>query len=147
MPRPGSFCVTSLLFKVRSVPAALYKALGGFATCGVNLTKIESYLVGGKFDAAQFYVLLTIGDGLVAQIPALLLSTAAAIIVTRASGSQNIGEQVTRQLFGNPQTLAVTAGIIGILGLITSVMFMRSRSSQREFYDRYSLPPSRRRPW
>lgn len=56
LPRPGSFCVTSLLFKVRSVPAALYKALGGFATCGVNLTKIESYLVGGKFDAAQFYV-------------------------------------------------------------------------------------------
>lgn len=56
MPRPGSFCVTSLLFKVRSVPAALYKALGGFATCGVNLTKIESYLVGGRFDAAQFYV-------------------------------------------------------------------------------------------
>ena len=69
-------------------------------------------------DAVQFYVLLTIGDGLVAQIPALLLSTAAAIIVTRASGSQNIGEQVSRQLFGNPQTLAVTAGIIGILGLI-----------------------------
>lgn len=56
MPRPGSFCVTSLLFKVRSVPAALYKALGGFATCGVNLTKIESYLVGGRFEAAQFYI-------------------------------------------------------------------------------------------
>jgi len=56
LPRPGSFCITSLLFKVRSVPAALYKALGGFATCGVNLTKIESYLVGGHFDAAQFYV-------------------------------------------------------------------------------------------
>ncbi len=55
-PRLGDFCMTSLLFKVRSVPAALYKALGGFATCGVNLTKIESYLVGGKFDAAQFYI-------------------------------------------------------------------------------------------
>ena len=56
VPRPGTFCMTSLLFRVRSVPAALYKALGGFATCGVNLTKIESYLVGGRFDAAQFYV-------------------------------------------------------------------------------------------
>jgi prephenate dehydratase len=56
VPAVGDFCVTSLLFKVRSVPAALYKALGGFATCGVNLTKIESYLVGGRFDAAQFYV-------------------------------------------------------------------------------------------
>ncbi|HHW76417.1 MAG TPA: flagellar biosynthesis protein FlhA [Xanthomonadaceae bacterium] len=69
-------------------------------------------------EAAQFYTLLTIGDGLVAQLPALLLSTAAAIMVTRASGSQDIGQQVSRQLFGNPQTLAVTAGIIGMLGLI-----------------------------
>ena len=69
-------------------------------------------------EAAQFYTLLTIGDGLVAQIPSLLLSTAAAIIVTRASGSQDIGQQVTQQLFGSPQTLAVTAGIIGMLGLI-----------------------------
>lgn len=69
-------------------------------------------------EAAQFYILMTIGDGLVAQIPALLLSTATAIIVTRASGSQDMGQQVTRQLFGSPQTLAVTAGIIGLLGLI-----------------------------
>lgn len=56
LPRPGTFCITSLLFRVRSVPAALYKALGGFATCGVNMTKIESYLVGGRFDAAQFFI-------------------------------------------------------------------------------------------
>ncbi|HRD65828.1 MAG TPA: flagellar biosynthesis protein FlhA [Candidatus Competibacter sp.] len=69
-------------------------------------------------EAAQFYTLLTIGDGLVAQLPALLLSTAAAIMVTRASGSQDIGQQVSQQLFGSPQTLAVTAGIIGMLGLI-----------------------------
>ncbi len=69
-------------------------------------------------EAAQFYTLLTIGDGLVAQIPALLLSTGTAIIVTRASGAQDIGEQVTRQLFGSPQALGVTAAIIGLLGLI-----------------------------
>jgi len=49
-------CVTTLLFRVRSVPAALYKALGGFATNGVNITKLESYLVDGRFTAAQFYV-------------------------------------------------------------------------------------------
>ena len=49
-------CVTTIVFRVRSVPAALYKALGGFATNGVNLTKLESYLVGGSFEAAQFYV-------------------------------------------------------------------------------------------
>jgi len=47
--------VTSFVFRVRNVPAALYKALGGFATNGVNMTKLESYLVDGHFTAAQFY--------------------------------------------------------------------------------------------
>ncbi|NTU76224.1 MAG: prephenate dehydratase [Alphaproteobacteria bacterium] len=49
-------CITTMLFRVRSVPAALYKALGGFATNGINITKIESYLIDGKFTAAQFYL-------------------------------------------------------------------------------------------
>tara|TARA_B100000676_G_scaffold312841_1_gene389255 strand:- start:2276 stop:3169 length:894 start_codon:yes stop_codon:yes gene_type:complete len=47
--------ITSMIFRVRSVPAALYKALGGFATNGVNLTKLESYMIDGSFSAAQFY--------------------------------------------------------------------------------------------
>jgi prephenate dehydratase len=47
--------VTTFLFRVRNVPAALYKALGGFATNGVNMTKLESYMVGGAFTATQFY--------------------------------------------------------------------------------------------
>ncbi len=47
--------MTTFIFRVRNVPAALYKALGGFATNGVNMTKLESYLVGGRFEAAQFY--------------------------------------------------------------------------------------------
>ncbi len=54
-PAPGYALMTSLLFEVRSVPAALFKALGGFATNGVNLTKLESYLKGGVFAAAEFY--------------------------------------------------------------------------------------------
>ncbi|MCK4864281.1 MAG: flagellar biosynthesis protein FlhA [Gammaproteobacteria bacterium] len=68
--------------------------------------------------AAKNYVLLTIGDGLVAQIPALLLSTAAGIIVTRVSSTQDMGEQVLSQLFRNPKSLAVTAGILGVMGVI-----------------------------
>src|SRR4249920_2671418 len=47
--------ITTFVFRVRNVPAALYKALGGFATNGVNMTKLESYMVGGRFNAAQFY--------------------------------------------------------------------------------------------
>jgi prephenate dehydratase len=56
VPPPDKACITSLVFRVRSVPAALYKALGGFATNGVNITKLESYMVDGSFTAAQFYV-------------------------------------------------------------------------------------------
>jgi prephenate dehydratase len=47
--------MTSFVFRVRNVPAAVYKALGGFATNGVNMTKLESYMIGGKFNSAQFY--------------------------------------------------------------------------------------------
>lgn len=54
-PNPNQPCVTTFVFRVRNVPAALYKAMGGFATNGVNMTKLESYLVGGEFVAAQFY--------------------------------------------------------------------------------------------
>ena len=54
-PDPVWPCVTSIVFQVRSVPAALYKALGGFATNGVNITKLESYIVDASFTVAQFY--------------------------------------------------------------------------------------------
>ncbi|MFO7325311.1 MAG: flagellar biosynthesis protein FlhA [Pseudomonadota bacterium] len=69
-------------------------------------------------DAARTYTLLTIGDGLVAQIPALLLSTAVAIIVTRMSRSQDMGGEIRRQLFGQPKALLVAAAVIGVMGLI-----------------------------
>ncbi|MGP9822142.1 prephenate dehydratase [Salinarimonas sp. NSM] len=52
---PGGDCVTSFVFRVRNIPSALYKALGGFATNGVNMTKLESYMIEGQFTATQFY--------------------------------------------------------------------------------------------
>ncbi len=68
--------------------------------------------------AAENYSLLTIGDGLVAQIPALLLSIGVAILVTRMSSPQNMSREVASQLFASPQALLVTAGILGLIGLI-----------------------------
>jgi prephenate dehydratase len=53
--RDSGLVITSFVFRVRNVPAALYKAMGGFATNGVNMTKLESYMVGGDFRATQFY--------------------------------------------------------------------------------------------
>jgi flagellar biosynthesis protein FlhA len=69
-------------------------------------------------DAVHTYTLLTICDGLVAQIPALLLSTAVALIVTRMSRSQDMGGELRRQLFGNPKALGVAGGLLGVMGLI-----------------------------
>ncbi len=55
LARRGARMMTTFVFRVRNIPAALYKALGGFATNGVNMTKLESYMVGGTFTATQFY--------------------------------------------------------------------------------------------
>jgi prephenate dehydratase len=58
-PRGDTHMITSFVFRVRNIPAALYKAMGGFATNGVNMTKLESYMVGGEFTATQFYADIT----------------------------------------------------------------------------------------
>jgi len=89
----------------------LINILGGFA-----IGTLQHDLSAGQ--AAQNYVLLTIGDGLVAQIPSMLLSTAAAIIVTRMSGTQDMGAAVTSQLTSNPRVLIVAAGVIGLMGVV-----------------------------
>ncbi len=68
--------------------------------------------------ALRFYALLTIGDGLVAQIPSLLLSTSAAIIVTRVSAAQDMGGQVVAQLLDNPKALGIASMILGMMGII-----------------------------
>jgi flagellar biosynthesis protein FlhA len=74
---------------------------------------------GLDFSAAgRTYTLLAIGDGLVAQIPALVISTAAGVIVSRVTTDEDVGSQLTGQLFSNPQVLFLTAGIIGLMGLI-----------------------------
>ncbi len=69
-------------------------------------------------EASHTYAILTIGDGLVAQIPSLLLSTAAAIMVTRVNSAKDMGTQIFEQLFNHPRSLTVTGSIVGIMGLI-----------------------------
>jgi flagellar biosynthesis protein FlhA len=69
-------------------------------------------------EALSRYGLLTVGDGLVAQIPALVISTAAAIVVSRASGDQDLSREFSAQVFGRPQTLSVAASVLAVLGVI-----------------------------
>ena len=69
-------------------------------------------------DAGRTYALLTIGDGLVAQIPALLLSVAVAILVTRVSRPHDMSQQIMSQVLGQPKALGVTSGILTLLGII-----------------------------
>src|SRR5690606_7507137 len=72
-------------------------------------------------EAGRVYTLLAIGDGLVAQIPALVISTAAGVVVSRVATDQDVGQQMVSQLFANPNVLFITAGIIGIMGLIPNM--------------------------
>ena len=68
--------------------------------------------------AANNYVLLSIGDGLVAQVPGLIISTAAGLMVSRVGKDEDIGQQVSRQLFSMPQALGITAGVLAMIGII-----------------------------
>ena len=103
------------------------KFVKGDAIAGILILVIN--LLGGlgigmaqhglSFDTAvEYYSLLTIGDGLVAQIPSLLLSTAAAIMVTRANLSEDMGTQVFKQMFATSRAVYVAAGILIVMGLI-----------------------------
>ncbi|RLK48740.1 flagellar biosynthesis protein FlhA [Alkalispirillum mobile] len=83
---------------------------------GLSIGMLQHDMIFG--DAVRNYSLLTIGDGLVAQIPSLVLSTATAIIVTRVADSQKMSDAVTSQLFSNPRVLWVVGGVIFFLGLI-----------------------------
>ena len=103
------------------------KFVRGDAVAGIIILAIN--LVGGfvvgvlqhNLDiaaAAKTYTLLAIGDGLVAQVPALVISTAAGLVVSRVTSNENIGQQLVKQLFTSPQVLILTAVIIGTMGLI-----------------------------
>lgn len=72
----------------------------------------------GFGEAIEIYTLLTIGDGLVAQIPSLLLSIAAAMMVTRQNTDEDMGEQLVFQMFDNPKALMITAAILGVMGIV-----------------------------
>ena len=103
------------------------KFVRGDAIAGIVITLIN--IIGGLAvgvlqrdldlsTAAKYYTMLTIGDGLVSQIPALIISTAAGAVVTRSSTKENMGAQMASQLFLKPRAVAIVAGIIGFLGLI-----------------------------
>ncbi|MEA1062407.1 flagellar biosynthesis protein FlhA [Erwinia sp. HR93] len=103
------------------------KFVRGDAVAGLMIMAIN--IVGGLMvgvmqhglslgDAGTTYTLLTIGDGLVAQIPALVISTAAGVIVTRVATDQDVGEQMVTQLFSNSRVMLLSAGVVGLLGII-----------------------------
>lgn len=83
---------------------------------GLSIGMIQ-YDLGFK-EAIEIYTLLTIGDGFVAQIPSLLLSIGAAIMVTRQNTDEDMGQQVIFQLFDNPKALTITAGILFVMGIV-----------------------------
>ena len=97
-------------------------AVAGIIILAINL--IGGFVVGvlqHNLDlaaAAKTYTLLAIGDGLVAQIPALVISTAAGLVVSRVTSNENIAQQLVKQLFTSPQVLILTSGIVGMMGMI-----------------------------
>ncbi|CAN5431426.1 flagellar biosynthesis protein FlhA [soil metagenome] len=97
-------------------------AMAGMLILVINL--IGGFIIGvaqhdlSASQAASSYVLLAVGDALVAQIPALLISVAAAMVVSRVGKEQDVGSQISEQVFQSPRVLAVTAGVIGLLGII-----------------------------
>lgn len=102
-------------------------AIAGIVIIIVNM--IGGFLVGGLVkgmgfqEIVQVYMTLTIGDGLVTQVPALLISVGAGIIVTRSSSKENLGILFRQQLFNNPRVLNVTGWILIILGLVPGMPF------------------------
>ncbi len=109
------------------------KFVRGDAVAGIMIAGIN--IVGGLFigvvqggldvqSAAEIYTILAVGDGLVSQLPALLISTAAGIVVTRAASGTDLGSEVTSQMLLNPRVLAMVSGILGALALMPGLPFL-----------------------
>ncbi|HEX5371205.1 MAG TPA: flagellar biosynthesis protein FlhA [Aquabacterium sp.] len=103
-------------------------AVAGILILFINI--IGGFIIGvaqhdlSAGDAASSYVLLAVGDALVAQIPALLISVASAMVVARVGKGQDVGAQIMSQVFRNPKVMGVAAGVIGLLGLIPGMPFL-----------------------
>ncbi|HHZ17180.1 MAG TPA: flagellar biosynthesis protein FlhA [Clostridia bacterium] len=97
---------------IAGIIIVIINVLGGMA---VGLFQKD---MGGIQEVAQVYTLLTVGDGLVCQIPALLLSTATGIIVTRAASEHSLGEDLTSQIFSNPKVMAIASGVLCFLAMV-----------------------------
>ena len=109
------------------------KFVRGDAVAGILITLINigaGFIIGvaqkgmTAADALRNYTILTVGDGLVSQIPALIISTSAGILVTRAATNENLGEEVANQLFMNPRQLLVTSGILGGISIVPGLPFL-----------------------
>lgn len=135
-------------------------AIAGMLILFINI--IGGIIIGTVFhdlsfsESARIYVLLTIGDGLVAQIPSLLLSVAAAIIVTRQTGTdREMGQQVVSELFSEPKTMFIVAGVLFVMGIvpgmphvafltlaaISAIIGLAIRRQQRIREDAAAAPP------
>ncbi len=103
-------------------------AVAGLLITGINL--LGGLLIGilqfglSLSQSAAKYTLLTVGDGLVAQIPALIISTAAGIVITRASSMSTMGADLANQLIGQPKAVYAAAGVIGMMGLLPGLPFI-----------------------
>ena len=109
------------------------KFVRGDAIAGLLITSVN--IIGGLAigvlqndltlaEAANVYTVLTVGDGLVAQIPALIVSTSAGIIITRATGHESMGSQIATQLGNQPKAVFVSAGILLVMGILPGLPFL-----------------------
>ena len=123
---------------VAAILITLVNVIGGF---GIGIAQKDMTLS----EALQRYTLLSIGDGLVSQIPALITSTAAGILVTRAASKNNLGHELGRQLLSYPRAMAVLTGMLGIMAIVPGLpmvpfLFLASGTGMTAYFLRKHTP-------